>query len=155
MKMLISQTRSGKPAAWEGGGATTNKGTAMIIAAPDGSPKRPIFFATRGHRALQGHALFVLDIGDTLVTVTRYRNDITVKAYKIVAFELEPHQEGEVNRSFRNQFNSLVYGGFWAEGAGPRAVVEEVDTTALAAAIQAAKKKAADYHCRQAYYYAS
>jgi|GEM_PF-949061 hypothetical protein len=119
----IVVTKGGWPALWERGGATTRRGSAVVITEPDGAKPRPILVRTRGHLACGQHALVGLRAG----------------MYVIYA-----------GRSGAVSIKRIVRIG--VQGQKALAEVEEVSISSippkLQPAVQAAKTKADTYHCR-------
>ena len=116
-------TKGGWPALWERGGAFSRRGSATIVAEPDGSKPRPISVRTRGHLACGNHALVGLRAGMYVIRAGR-SGAVEIKRIKRLGV--------------KNQ-KALVE-------------VEEVDSSSippkLQPAVQAAKTKADTYHCR-------
>lgn len=67
----IVVTKGGWPAMWERGGALSRRGSATIVAEPDGSKPRPILIRTRGHLACGQHALVGLRAGMYVISAGR------------------------------------------------------------------------------------
>lgn len=119
----IVVTKGGWPALWEKGGALSRRGSAVVITESDGSKPRPILVRTRGHLACGNHALVGLRAGMYVIRAGR-SGAVEIKRIKRLGV--------------KNQ-KALVE-------------VEEVDSSSippkLQPAVQAAKTKAATYHCR-------
>lgn len=124
MKFELHFTQSGLPALWEEGGGYSNKGTAQVIANADGSAKNPIHVRKKGHLACAQHGLFIVRPGDYVIRVNRHRDE-----YEVRIFRIETIENNEAICS----------------------IVDEQDEQ-LAKAIEAAKKKARCYHCRDLHY---
>lgn len=118
----IETTKSGIPAMWEKGGAYSNTGEAVIFADHNGYPKRPLCVRTRGDLACGNHALIPVTVGDTIVTVNRQHDRVSVTVERIAAISDE------------------------------LAMAEHCTDPICVDAIHAAIAKADDYHCRSAYY---
>lgn len=119
----IVVTKGGWPALWERGGATTRRGSAVVITEPDGAKPRPILVRTRGHLACGQHALVGLRAGMHVIYAGR-SGAVSIK--RIVRIGVQ--------------------------GQKALAEVEEVSISSippkLQPAVQAAKTKADTYHCR-------
>lgn len=123
-----SITQKGFPALWECGGGYSNTGNAQLIAAPDGSPLRPVYVRLRGNLACGEHGLFIIEPGTIVVNAEHHRSDFRIKVSRVIdAFQglLEVF----------HQFDQ----GEWDTDI-PECLVPVVD---------AAKRKATTYHCRQ------
>ena len=121
----IVVTKGGWPALWERGGATTRRGSAVVITEPDGAKPRPILVRTRGHLACGQHTLVGLRAGMYVISAGR-SGAVDIKRIKRLGV--------------KNQ-KALVE-------------VEEVDASTIPSelqpAVQAAVKKANIFHCRYA-----
>lgn len=121
----IVVTKGGWPALWERGGALSRRGSATIIAEPDGAKPRPVLVKTRGHLACGQHALVGLRAGMYVISAGR-SGAVSIKRIKRVG----------------------------VQGREVLAEVEEVDSSSippkLQPAVQAAVKKANIFHCRYA-----
>lgn len=133
--MKITKSKSGLPCLWESGGGMSNTGTAILVAAPDGSPKRPIYIRRSGSLACDDHALIPIRGGDLVIMANHHRGDFNITINKIIGINLE---EDEAELEEINQFSM----GEWDDELPEK----------LKAAIEAAKDKATDYHCRIPYW---
>jgi hypothetical protein len=134
-EISISITKSGLPALWEEGGSTRNMGEAIIIAGPRGEPLRPLYIKTGGPLACGQHALFVITPGYHVVSVSRWRYDYDIEVWRIIAIDVANHKA-------KIELVCEFSYGEW-DHSPPKY---------LAAAIDAAKKKATCYHCRRPHY---
>jgi hypothetical protein len=118
----------------ETGGGATNTGHAQIVAALSGAALRPYFVPTRGSLSNGTHAHF--SVSQACVTVEAYRHhgtQLTIRQHEVVI-------DGAVAQIKTTEIWSGTF--------------EELPLTykRYEAAAKAAKEKAADYHCRRAYY---
>lgn len=133
-ELRLAWTKHGSPAMWERGGGYSNTGDAQVIADREGKPKRPVFVRRRGHRACLEHALVVVCPGDYVVQAERRRREhYVVRIYRLVRL-------GAVS----------VLAELVAESEDGLGEVPEF----LAGAVEAAREKAACYHCREPHYVA-
>ena len=119
----IVVTKGGWPALWERGGATTRRGSAVVITEPDGAKPRPVLVKTRGHLACGQHALVGLRAGMYVISAGR-SGAVSIKRIKRVG----------------------------VQGRKVLAEIKKVDSSSippkLQPAVQAAVTKARTYHCR-------
>jgi len=134
-RMYIEKTKSGLPALWECGGGMTNSGHSQIIAGFDGRKKTPIYIRTKGPRALENHALFIIENSDIVITVDRVRDDYSIWVKKIIEIDVEKNEATVVNEYH-------YYNGEWDH--------EPIEL--YKAAIDAAVEKSNCYHCRGPHY---
>jgi hypothetical protein len=134
VKMKVEKTKKGYPAMWESGGGLSNTGYAKLIASSDGSPKRPVYIRRRGSLACDDHALFIVEIGDLVIEASHHRYDFEISVYRIEAIDNE-----EAKLSPIHEFSC----GEWD--------VEPLPS--IMEAVEAAKSKATDYHCRVPYWF--
>ena len=130
--MFITRSKSGLPCLWESGGAGSNTGSAVVIAAASGSPKRAIYVRTRGELCNSNHALIPVVVGDLVIRADQHRLDYEITVSRIIGFDGD-----EASLEVVNHFSE----GEW-----------DVEPTIAMAAVEAAKRKAAKYHCRTAYW---
>ena len=71
-KLKVEKTRTGNPALWVGGGATTSKFSARFVLRAE-KLARAIFIARYGHRCNSGQALVGLREGDIVVELSGRR----------------------------------------------------------------------------------
>jgi hypothetical protein len=130
----IERSRSGLPCLWERGGGATNTGSATVIADPEGRPKRAIYIKRKGPLACGSHALIPVRAGDLVIRAYHHRGDFDVEIFRIVEISGD-EAVVEAVMDFRD--------GEWAP--------QEPDG-AIAQAVEAAKRKALCYHCREPHY---
>ena len=134
-RLFIEKTKRQLPALWECGGGMTNSGHSQIIAGFDGRKKTPIYIRTKGPRALENHALFIIENSDIVITVDRVRDDYSIWVKKIIEIDVEKNEAMVVNEYH-------YYNGEWDH--------EPIEL--YKAAIDAAVEKSNCYHCRGPHY---
>lgn len=130
----ISRSKSGLPTLWERGGGVSHGGHAVIVAAQDGAPLRPIFVRTQGHLSCGEHALFVIKVGTIVVQADQKRGDYTIRVGRVASIDGD-----DATLDTLATFSQ----GVWDN---PDAVAQ------YGAAIAAARSKARCYHCRAVHY---
>ena len=131
--MYIERTKSGQPALWECGGGASNTGHSVIICNGNGTKKRPIYVAERGHLSKGNHALFVVKVGDVVIQADHNRHGESCSIDRITAingneatFEnITAFEDDEWLADLDVRFNDAVHAAF---------------------------RKMHDYHCRSVYY---
>lgn len=128
-------SKSGIPCLWEEGGGFTNTGRAQIICDGHGRKKKAIYIRKRGPLACEEHALIPIRSGDIVIRADHHRGDFAIEIYKIqesqtdfVVFELikiNEFDQGEWDKPLPDYF---------------------------ADAVDAAKRKALTYHCRDPFF---
>lgn len=140
----IERTKKGLPAMWERGGSATNTGDAIIIAGTKGEALTPLYVRSRGDLSNGDHALFVVGEGYIVVFADHHRGDFVIEVarltgeFKPVEFFGQPCEEAEMY--LLGKFSQ----GEWTPGFDPED---------FRAAIEAAKEKATEYHCRRPVYF--
>lgn len=129
--MLVELTKTKKPALWEEGGGFSNTGSATIVADKNGGKKRPLFVRNKGHLACEKHALVPLHVGDVVVTVWRHRDTYDLQVVRIVSIVAD---------------QATVETICAVKGSAEQCLAETPDI--FKAAVSAALKKSAIYHCR-------
>ena len=147
MKVKIERTKKGFPALWEQGGGWSNTGEAVIIANPDGSPKKPVYIRQRGQLANKHHALFIINVGDIVIMANHHREDFKAVIYKITALTGEEVKLTKIN-SFDNGEWDFPEENPYPETIGTWGVMPEKYSSAWLAAVE----KATCYHCRKPHY---
>lgn len=134
--MALQRSRGkGIPCLWERGGGYSNTGAATVIANPSGLPKRPLYIRRSGSLACAEHALIPIRPGDLVVRASHHRYDYHIRVFRI---EKIREDADEVELVLINEFDQ----GEWTEDYFPEAAVD------------AAKRKAACYHCRGPFFVA-
>ena len=134
-KIEIALTKSGKPAIWESGGGRSNTGDAFIITGPNGEPLRPYYVSKRGHLSNGYHALVPAVVGGYIIDANHHRGDFIITIHRI--------EQIEGKHALITKVNEFSHGEWETE------LSEK-----LAAAVEAAKRKATTYHCRTPFYVA-
>jgi len=135
--MKVDFTNGGAPCLWERGGGCSNTGYAVLICSPDGTPKVPIYVRRSGELSNGDHAKIPVEPGDLVVMASHHRRDFTVLISRYEGYT----QREEASLTAINSYSE----GQWETPLDPR----------LKDVVEAAKEKATDYHCREAYYIAS
>lgn len=134
-KISLEKTRSGLPALWEKGGAGTNTGDATIIADAKGEPPVATYIKTRGELSCGLHALVIMKPGMFVITADQHRGDFRIWVRRILKINgIAGTFEAEVE---------MVTGFDQNEWVPPLLPL-------LEKAVEAVKKKASAYHCRNA-----
>lgn len=141
-EFILNITKSGLPSLWESGGATTNNGSAIIIADMGGKKKKPLYIRTSGELSNLNHSLFVVEDGDIIVETKRSGSEGRTKGFRIANIDITnkivlAEQIFEVD-VFGNMDN------FTIDGEYPHRVKDS---------IEASFKKSLVYHCRHPVYY--
>ena len=130
-------TKSGRPALWEEGGATRNRGTSRIIAGPGGERLSPAFVRQKGHLSNISHALFSLKRGFRVIEVSQDHGAVRTEVIVIDSFRENP---GDTS-------TRLAIGFVARAGEGNPYAPEDGE---IYHAVEAAIAKASTYHCRTA-----
>lgn len=136
-EMTIERTKRGYPAMWEKGGGMTNTGWARIITGPQYERKKPIYIRRRGHLANGRHALFVVGVGDKIITADHHRGDFAISIKEIVRIRTDSDKTIIETRTV-NRYSQ----GEWEYELLPEAKE----------AVEVVKDKATCYHCREPHY---
>lgn len=126
-------TKKGFPAIWESGGSARNTGNAICIADKAGNAKIPVYICRRGHLSCADHALFIVERGDWVCVADHHRLDYNIYLYQIDS--IQEVADDDVSYVKKYEYTR----GEWT-GADPPVF--------LSGLIEAAKEKAACYHCR-------
>ena len=140
MGIKVVSTRKGFPAIWEEGGGMTNTGFSTIVAGPKGEKLRPVYIRRRGSLACGEHALFIVKPDYHIITAGHHREDFVIAIWRIR--KLYKDENGNWQADFEKLYDFDE--NEW---------LPEDPPNYLKAAIEAAKDKATDYHCRVPYYY--
>jgi len=131
----LTLTKKGLPALWEEGGGATNTGSATIIAGLNGERLTPVYVRRSGSLSCGQHALFIVRTGCRVIMASHWRQDFTIKVYRITSIDLE-------NKTAQLEQLHEFSRGEWDKDPSPD----------LEDAIEAAKDKATCYHCRSPHY---
>lgn len=120
---------------WESGGGMTNSGRATVVTGPAGEALAPLLVNRRGPLAGAEHALLPAIVGGFVVDAEHHRLDYRVTIRRIAAVA-----EAEVVLEDYDIWDGSAWQKYdeWPPH--------------LEAAVQAASAKAAEYHCREAWY---
>ena len=121
-------SKRGLPCLWEVGGATSNKGSAIIIASSEGESKQALCL---GSHSNGNHALIPVQIGDYIVHGYQFHKEFSFQIYKIIGIEGDKGTLQEVNSFDRGEWDVDLCNN-------------------LIKAVMAAKEKCTEYHCRRA-----
>lgn len=137
--ILLERTRSGRPAKFESGGATSSTvGSAVLVCGPHGEKMLPTYTRKAGPRANGEHGLFVVFPGALIVEAIRGITGCTISVFKIKEIlEKEGKCEALAVKILECD------GGVW-----DRVHLRE----RFADVIAAAKRKTNCYHCREVHY---
>ena len=128
-KVEVVRTRSGRLAAWEGGGGMTSTGSATIVAGPRFERLAPLYIRRRGQLACSPeHALFPISAGYWVIHADHHRGDFRIEMQKF---------DGE----------KFAVGYIFDQGEWDATPPQEAE-----AAIETAKQKAYCYHCREVHF---
>lgn len=135
----LEHTRSGRPAKFEAGGAqSASIGYATIVCGPHGERMLPTYIKKTGPRANGDHALFIVFPGTLFVEVVRKEEVFDVSVFKIKEIvETDDKFEAVAIKILEGN------GGVWDKEHLHERFMD---------AIEAAKKKAGCYHCREIHY---
>lgn len=123
-------SKRGLPCLWECGGATSNKGSAVIIASNKGEPKQALCLGSHSNGQ---HALIPIEIGDYIVGCSQFHKEFSFSIFKIISIEGDKGILQEVNSFDRGEWDM------------------DLDNIHVPA-VRAAKEKCTSYHCRGAFF---
>jgi len=132
----IEVSKKGLPCLWESGGSFTNTGESQIICKNDGQPKKAIYVRKSGSLACSEHALIPVEIGDLIISVSHQRRDFRINILRISKIDNETCETVNIRGFDRGEWDDFSY-----------EIVKKIQS-----AIDAAKAKATDYHCRTPYF---
>jgi hypothetical protein len=129
---MITLTISGNgiPCLWEKGGGYSNSGESTIITGKHGQAKKSIFVREKGVLSCNTHALIPVFNGDYVIEANHSFMDYTIQIYRITAIKGD--------KAVVKLTNTYSDGSWDAEPCWQ-----------LFEAIEVAKKKAAEFHCRR------
>lgn len=125
----ISRSKTGLPVICESGGSVTSSGSAQIICGENGEKLRPLFIP-KGY-CNDTHALFVARVGIFIIKSSWSRGGEGTDVWKVKKILSE------------KVLAELAYSESNGDGNIPEFLRE---------AAEAAKKKAHNFHCREAYF---
>jgi len=140
--MGINVTKTKKPAVWETGGGGTNTGNATIIAGPCGEKKRPYFVETNGHLSCQRHALVPIEVGSWVILIGYWN-----KARNEDGYDIEVYRITEIDLNEETATRVLI-----AKWNGRGWNTDELPAYFPSNAVDVARAKAVEYHCREPRY---
>lgn len=131
--MKIKRSKTGLPLLSESGGSGSSRGTSWIVCGPRGEPLKPLF-TPKGY-AFADHAFFVVRVGMHIIECSRSRGSERVIISRVadVGTDADPDEL------------ELVIVAEWEGGDGDI-------PSFLSPAVDAAREKAACYHCRHVHY---
>lgn len=149
MDIYVTITKKGHVALWEEGGGNTNTGDAQVIAGSQGEPLTPIYIKRRGHLACGQHALLPVGEGVWVIRADHHRHD-----YEVVVAWVDGQELRSRMKKIREQGDdpTTYYYTFPLAYSFNQGEWDKEPPEFLAAAIAAAKEKAACYHCRQPHF---
>lgn len=132
--MKIKRSKTGLPVLSECGGGSRNTGESRIVCGSEGERLKPLYIPYRGY-AWGDHALFVVRAGMHIIECSRSRGSERVIFSRVagVGTDADPDEL------------ELVIVAEWEGGDGDI-------PSFLAPAVDAAREKAACYHCRHVHY---
>lgn len=140
---IVEFSETGRvPCLWEQGGGYSNTGDAIILTDSTGNAGIPqsLYIRRKGDLACKKHALIPIDLNTFVVEASHHRGDFDISIYWIYRIE-NGVATGELVQKFsQNQW------GEWDDHIGL------VARNNILAAVDAAKQKAMDYHCRVPYW---
>ena len=141
--ITIDTTKRGLPSVWESGGGMTSRGSATIIARPDGSKPRAVYIRRGGHLACGEHALVAVRKGYYLVHASVRRGTRSGGRIERIVETSVTDVHGE---RFEATATAEVINTF-SEGSWDKPLDAKLE-----AAVEAAFGKASTYHNRSAWY---
>ena len=131
--ITVSISKSGLPCVWESGGGYTSTGNSIIVCNRHGDAKKPIYIP-RCYACGQ-HALIPVRVGDHIIKTSRHQEDYEIGIYTITTIDKETK---EATITLINKYDM----GEW----------DSPLSESLQQAVEAAKRKARCYHCREPHY---
>ena len=130
------KTRSSFISLWEQGGARTNTGSARIIAKADGSKPTATYIKRKGSLACAEHAMIPVHKGYWIIDASQHRGEFRISVMQIIGIQ---------NKNISSVITEEIY--VFAEGKWNIPLPQN-----LTDAVNAAQKKANEYHCRTVYF---
>lgn len=144
-KFPVEVSKTNVKSLWERGGGCKHCGESVVICDSEGKRKSAIFVTMPTVESECGkHALVPIDIGDYVISVVRWRNDIDILAYQIINV---PNKTGEYV-----EFDELETYEFDKHSYNDQDYYAKYYISHLFSVVQAAVKKAFRYHCNEAVY---
>lgn len=134
--LAADKTKSCFISLWEQGGARTKTGTARIIAKTDGSQPTATYVRRKGTLSCAEHAMIPIHKGYWVIDAVQHRGEFTISVMQIT---------GITNKNGCSVFTEELFtfaDGKWNAPLPP----------ILEAPVEAARRKAEDYHCRTVYF---
>ncbi len=141
--MQIETTKRGFPAMWESGGGMTSGGSATLVAGPNGEKRRPVYVPRGGHLACGNHALIGVGKGFLIVTASVRRGEReSAKISRILSTSVKDVDGERFEATAEVEVLNTFSHGEWDKPLDPK----------HDPVVEAAFRKACDYHCRSAYW---
>ena len=134
---VCERTKKGFPALWEKGGGYTNTGEAQVITGPHGEKLKPIYVKTRGPRACEQHALFVVQPNYHVIRVWYWNKQRP--PYSVAVYQIQEITEFAENPDTDEKKLLAI-------------AIRAPEKLELKEAVEAAMQKARCYHCRTPHY---
>jgi len=126
-------SKSGLHCLDECGGGRTSTGEARILTNADGTAPTAIHILRSGHLACESHAIVPITPGMFVINASHHRGDFTITVGRIIDIDGD--------KAVIENFAEYSFGEW-----------DVIPPEYLIPAIEAAKAKAMDYHCRRAYW---
>ena len=133
INITVSISKSGLGCVWERGGGYTSTGNSIIITDRNGNPKKAIYLPKC--YACGQHALVPITVNDYVIQTSRYHDDYNIEIYRVIDMVTA---DAIATLSLVNKYDSGVWDSPLSEN--------------LNNAVEAAKRKARCYHCREPHY---
>ena len=131
--ITVSISKSGLPCVWESGGGYTSTGNSIIVCNRHGDAKKPIYIP-RCYACGQ-HALIPVRVGDHIIKTSRHQEDYEIGIYRVMGINTV---DANATLSLVNKYDSGEWDSPLSEDLEP--------------AVNASKRKARCYHCREPHY---
>ena len=133
INITVSISKSGLSCVWERGGGYTSTGSSIIVCNRHGAAKKAIYLPRC--YACGDHALIPVTVNDHIIQTSRYHDDYSIEIYRVMS----------VNSDTAVATLSLINKYDMGEWDSP--LSENLNN-----AVEAAKRKARCYHCREPHY---
>ena len=129
----IEMSKRGLSCVWENGGGYSNTGHSTIVCDRAGRPKKPIY-RPRCYCCGQ-HALIPVSVSDIIIKASRHGDEYDIYIYTVQSINNETKEAmiELVNKYDMGEWDSLL-------------------SESLQQAVEASKRKARCYHCREPHY---